>query len=168
MADLSDNNIIAERMRSTAEGFCKAFVAGAPPSETLDNYFTAHPKILEHGPEWATERLPFLGVTFEGRRTSGNARDETNRTCDDYYDLLTSTLSFHPTEDTLPPNEQFMIDPEKRTVTIKLHAKFASVKTGKSWNEDFIYVLSEFDEDFKIGSQELWADPLSAWVAVGD
>ena len=61
-----------------------------------------------------------------------------------------------------------MVDPERRTVTVKLHAKFASVRTGKSWEEDFIYVLSEFDEDYKIGKQELWADPLSAWVAVGD
>ena len=54
----------------------------------------------------------------------------------------------------------------QKTVTVKLHAKFASVKTGKSWEEDFVYVLSEFDDDYKIGKQELWADPLSAWVAV--
>ena len=84
------------------------------------------------------------------------------RTCDDYYDLLTSTLSFHPSEDTVPPKEEFMVDCERKTVTIKLHAKFASIKTGLAWEEDFVYVLSEFDEDFRIGRQELWADPLSA------
>lgn len=61
-----------------------------------------------------------------------------------------------------------MVDPVVGSVTIKLHARFSSVKTGKSWDEDFVYVLSEFDDDMKIGSQELWADPLSAWVAVGD
>ena len=61
-----------------------------------------------------------------------------------------------------------MVDAEGGTVTVKLRAKFASVKTGKDWEEDFVYVLSEFDEEGKIGSQELWADPLSAWVAVGD
>ena len=68
----------------------------------------------------------------------------------------------------MPPKEDLMVDAEKGTVTIKLHAKFASVKTGKDWEEDFVYVLSEFDGEGKIGSQELWADPLSAWVAVGD
>ena len=61
-----------------------------------------------------------------------------------------------------------MVDGEMGTVTIKLHAEFASVKTGKGWEEDFIYVLSDFDEDMKIGSQELWADPLSAWMAVSE
>jgi hypothetical protein len=30
-----------------------------------------------------------------------------------------------------------------------------------------VHVLSEFDDNMKIGSQELWADPLSAWIAVG-
>ena len=153
----------AEQLRSTAYDFCKAFVAGISPSETLDTFFTPDPTILEHGPAWATSRLPFLATSFQGRRTTA-----TSKTCDDYYELLTSTLSFHPSDNTLPPREDFMVDVEKRTVTVKLHAKFASVKTGKSWEEDFVYVLSEFDENFKIGRQELWADPLSAWVAVGD
>ncbi len=61
-----------------------------------------------------------------------------------------------------------MVDAEKGTVTVKLQAKFASVKTGTEWEEHFIYVLSEFNDEGKIGSQELWADPLSAWVAVGE
>jgi len=165
---MADYKSTAERLRSTAEGFCKAFVAGAPSSDILDRFFTANPKILEHGPDWANERLPFLGVTFEGRRPSTKSHEPKSKTCDDYYDLLTSVLSFHPTDDTVPPREDFMVDPERKTVTIKLHAKFTSVKTGKSWEEDIVYVLSEFDKDFKIGSQELWADPLSAWVAVGD
>lgn len=86
---------------------------------------------------------------------------------DDYFHHLNKTLSFHPTKDTLPPKEQFSVDPEQGTVTVKLHAKFASLKTGRDWEEDFVYVLSEFDEDGKIGCQELWADPLSAWIAVG-
>ena len=153
-------------MRDTAEAFCRAFVAGAPPSETLDKYFTSNPKIIEHGPTWATERLPFLGKVFQGRRTEGASNEKTS--CDDYYDLLASTLSVHPSEDTVPPKGHFMVDPIVGSVTIKLHARFASVKTGKAWDEDFIYVLSGFDKDMRIGSQELWADPLSAWVAVGD
>lgn len=155
-------------MRSTAHAFCEAFTSGSPPSHTLDKYFTSNPKILEHGPKWANLRLPFLGIKFQGRRSQGSSTATSRRTCDDYYDRLTATLSFHPDENTVPPKEDLMVDAEKGTVTIKLHAKFASVKTGKDWEEDFVYVLSEFDEEGKIGSQELWADPLSAWVAVGD
>ncbi len=30
-----------------------------------------------------------------------------------------------------------------------------------------MYVLSEFDDNMKFRSQELWADPLSAWIALG-
>jgi len=168
MTDPLDYKATAERLRSTAYAFCEAFVSGASSPETLDQYFTPNPQILEHGPAWATERLPFLATEFHSRRPTGQSLRSTSRTCDDYYDLLASTLSFHPSDDTLPPREQFMVDPEKGTVTVKLHAKFASVKTGKSWDEEFVYVLSEFDDDFKIGCQELWADPLSAWVAVGD
>ena len=154
----------ASGIRDTAEAFIKAFIFGSPPTETLDKYFTLDAKILEHGPAWASERLPFLGITFQGRRSQGLP----TRTCDDYYDLLSSVLSFHPSKDTIPTKEDFMVDPQKGTVTVKLRASFASIKTGRSWEEQFVYVLSEFDENYKIGSHELWADPLSAWMAVGD
>ena len=165
---MADYKARGELMRSTAYSFCKAFTSGSSPSETLDKYFTSNPKILEHGPKWANLRLPFLGIKFHGRRSQGSSTATSRRTCDDYYDRLTFTLSFHPDKNTVPPKEEFMVDAQKGTVTIKLHAKFASVKTGKDWEEDFVYVLSDFDEEGKIGSQELWADPLSAWVAVGE
>ena len=167
MRPSSCDEIRASAIRDTAEAFCKAFISGSPPRETLDKYFTPDAKILEHGPAWASERLPFLGITFQGRRSQISDALLKN-TCDDYYDLLTSVLSFHPSKNTLPPKEDFMVDPQRGTVTIKLSASFASIKTGKSWEESFVYVLSEFDEDYKIGSQELWADPLSAWMAVQD
>ena len=150
----------ADSICNTAEGFCKAFAAGESPYKTLDKYFTRGAKILEHGPTISC--LPFLGTTFIGRRSDSTSI----KTCDDYYDLLVSVVSFHPDENTVPPREQFLVDPEKSAVTIKLHATFASGKTGKSWEENFVYVLSDFDDDGKIGSQELWADPLSAWMAV--
>lgn len=44
---------------------------------------------------------------------------------------------------------------------------FTSKKTGKSWDEQFIYRFSGFDGQGRIGHWEIWADPLSAWVAVG-
>ncbi|KAL8830401.1 MAG: hypothetical protein Q9191_001454 [Dirinaria sp. TL-2023a] len=165
-------------IRNTAESFCKAFVSGASPTQTLDHYFTSNPSITEHGPSWASKRLPFLARTFHGRRrqkSGGGATAGSGSTCDDYYDLLTSILSFHPTEKTLPPSDQFVVDAEaksvngnKGVVTIKLRAEFKSIKTGRAWQEEFVYVLSDFDEEGKIGTQELWADPLSAWVAVGE
>ena len=166
-------------IRSTAESFCNAFVSGSAPTEMLDKYFTSNPTIHEHGPSWATERLPFLSKTFQGRRQSGletGSSSLTGTTCDDYYDLLTATLSFHPTEKTVPSSEQFIVDADasnpgggsKGAVAIKLQAEFKSIKTGKGWEEEFVYILSDFDEDGKIGRQELWADPLSAWVACGE
>ena len=155
----------ADRMRDTAFNFCNSFAAGLAGPECLDRYFTQKPKITEHGPRWATARLPFLAVTFEGRH---GQRGPKGRTCDDYYDLLASTLTFHSRSLVLPERSQFAVDPDADTVTVKLHARFASIKTGKDWEEDFVYVLSGFDESGKIGCQELWADPLSAWMAVGE
>ena len=154
-----------ETMRSTAYSFCQSLAAGMSGPTCLDRYFTTQPKITEHGPSWATERLPFLSTTFKGRRGHSQANE---RTCDDYYDLLGATLSFDPASVIVPRRQRVAIDAEAGIVTVKLHARFSSVKTGRSWEEDFVYVLSEFNEDGKIGCQELWADPLSAWIAVGD
>ena len=53
-------------------------------------------------------------------------------------------------------------------VSVVGSARFKSVKTGKGWDEQFIYRFSDFDEDGRIGHWEIWADPLSAWDAVGD
>lgn len=187
----------ADLLRSTAVSFCNAFASGTSPTEMLDTYFTSDSSITEHGPAWAAERLPFLAKTFKGRRqSSNNPASNDGNTCDDYYDLLTSTLSFHPTDKTVPPKDEIIVDAEakgsgggKGVVTVKLQAKFESIKTGKGWEEEFVYVLSGFDEQGRIGSQELWADPLSeyriflfpyvvvmltpksstgAWAAVGD
>jgi hypothetical protein len=47
-------------------------------------------------------------------------------------------------------------------------AIWASVRTDMAWEEDFVFRLSEFDEECRIGHWEIWADPLSAWLAVGD
>lgn len=51
-------------------------------------------------------------------------------------------------------------------VSVVAHAMFESVTTGKRWEEDFIYRLSGFDQEGKIGCWEIWADPLSAWEAM--
>ncbi|KAL8794296.1 MAG: hypothetical protein Q9195_003122 [Heterodermia aff. obscurata] len=162
----------ASLLRSTAESFVKAFVAGTSPTSILNTYFTSSAQIYEHGPAWANARLPFLGKTFTGRRQSGS---DGGSTCDDYYDLLTRTLSFHPTEGTVPASAEFVVDAEalgpgggRGVVTVKMRAGFKSIKSGGGWEEEFVYVLSGFDDEGRIGRQELWADPLSAWVAVGE
>ncbi|KAI9720373.1 MAG: hypothetical protein M1812_002879 [Candelaria pacifica] len=160
-------------LRSQAQAFCSAFLKGTSPTETLDTFFTSSPKITEHGPSWATSRLPFLGKTFHGRRSSSSGAEK-GSTCDDYFELLAATLSFHPNEDTFPPAEGFIVDPGTNVaggsgsgaVSVVAHAKFASVAAGTAWEEDFIYRLSEFDEQGNIGHWEIWADPLSAWMAV--
>ena len=175
MSDLAALQGRDESLRATANGFCNAFVAGTPPTEILDKFFTSSARITEHGPSWAKDHLPFLSTTFSGRRHLDTVGATHGTTCDDYYDLLASTLSFHPTDETVPPQEEFLVAINKNldgewesAVTIKLHAKFSSVKTGKSWQENFVYVLSDFDRDMKIGCLELWADPLSAWMALMD
>lgn len=87
----------------------------------------------------------------------------------------------HMREDTFPSSEGYIVDaaatmgkPQgegnqpKGAVSVVGKASFASIKTGKKWDEQFIYRLSGFDEAGRIGHWEIWADPLSAWVAVGE
>jgi hypothetical protein len=99
-------------------------------------------------------------------------------------------------ENTFPGPEGFVVDPSAKVegqneltgvVCVVGKAQFESVKTGKKWKEQFIYRLSEFDKEGRIGHwvfsalllwahivqtaniriQEIWADPLSAFEAVG-
>ena len=161
----------SDLLRSTTRAFCQAFLESKLPAEILGTFFISNPKITEHGPSWAASRLPFLGRTFHGRQDSSpSSSDTSSPTCDDYFTLLATTLSFHPDKHTFPPSSDFIVDAsagDSGSVSVVAHAKFASVATGKSWEEDFIYRLSEFDHEGRIGHWEIWADPLSAWEAVG-
>ncbi|MCJ1235444.1 hypothetical protein MMC14_003412 [Varicellaria rhodocarpa] len=150
-------------LRNRSYSFTQAFLNATPPFQILNEFFTSRPKITEHGPQWANQRLPFLASTFYDRATDHNRKG----TCDDYFTLLANTLSFHPNEHTFPPAHKFIVDATAGAVSVVAHARFTSVKTGKSWEEDFIYKLSEFDGDGMIGHWEIWADPLSAWDTVG-
>lgn len=166
-------------IRQRAQKFCAAFLdlANNPPEKMLDEHFTTlNPQITEHGPAWANKRLPFLGKTFSGRDG-----------CLEYFSFLADTLEFIPNLNTFPGKEGFVVDdmtsvasgggPEhsgmglgwdgRGAVSVVGKAKFKAVKTGKDWDEQFIYRLSGFDEEGKIGHWEVWADPLSAWAAVG-
>ena len=158
-------------LRSQVHAFCQAFLSSKPPTETLDQHFTRDPRITEHGPSWATCRHPFLGLTFRGLRTASTPRSSSTP-CDDYFALLSQTLAFHPDAHTFPPSADFIVDASAHggtgAVSVVAHAWFQSVRTEKSWEEDFVYRLSGFDEEGRIGHWEIWVDPLSAWDAVGD
>lgn len=162
-------------LRNNVQSFCEALFGGStPPPRMLDTYFTCDAKITEHGQTWVAERLPFVGKTFRGRR---NTLDEqaSDDTCDKYFDLLGATLLFHPHEKTLPPPEGYVVDagtdyrggkPGSGAVMVKANSRLSAIKSGMSWEEDFVFVFSDFGEDGKIGSMEIWADNLSGWMAV--
>ncbi|ESZ89549.1 hypothetical protein SBOR_10067 [Sclerotinia borealis F-4128] len=155
-----------ERIRAKAVAFCQAFVDGLSPNIILSEYFTSEPRITEHGPD--NSELPFLGKTFLGRKFDSSS----NQTCDDYFIILTKSLEFEPSPTTFPSPKSFVVDEtceingKKGVVSVVGSANFRSLRTGKGWNEQFIYRLSEFDRDGKIGHWEIWADALSAWNAV--
>ena len=177
MVDM-DQKTRTDLLRLQTQNFCTAFVESKLPGQILDSFFSSHPRILEHGPSWASTRLPFLGVTFVGRGdSSAHAQNAAACTCDDYFRLLSETLLFRPAADSFPPPEQFVVDASAKSkartgtfpgaVSVVAEGRFESIKTGKAWHETFIYRLSDFDEQGKIGTWEIWADPLNAWFAVG-
>ncbi|KAL8755176.1 MAG: hypothetical protein Q9184_004870, partial [Pyrenodesmia sp. 2 TL-2023] len=192
----------------TTHAFLSAFAAGAPPSETLEKYFAPAASIHEHGPEWARQRLPFLARTFSGRSPAASSPSANTKhsssspnvaapneegsteealTMDTYYDLLSSTLRYHPRDDgsSVPPLSEFSVDEGKGVVTVVFRAGFESVATGKGWLEEVVYVVGFEGEgkgegpgedgrgehgkgrERRIQKLDLWADVLSAWVAVG-
>ena len=138
-------------LRTEAASFCQALVVRLTPQELLPRYFTLNPKITEHGPTWCRDRLPFLAETFSG--ISGKD------SCLSYFDALSQTLKMHMDETTFPDNNEYIVDPDavvegengSGVVCVVGKARFESVKTGKSWREQFIYRLSGFDADGKIG-----------------
>lgn len=159
-------------LRKTAYSFCESLLKPPAPSALISEYFVPfYPRITEHGPSWATSRLPFLGKTFIGYRG-----------CEEYFIKLSKTLEMNMSKDTFPSIDGFVVDAEaevewmeyktkkkgKGVVSVVGQATFKSVKTGKEWHEEFIYRFSAFDDKGKIGHWEIWADPLSAWVAVGE
>lgn len=159
-------------LRTRASHFCTSFLSSIPPSQILTEHFIPQtPTILEHGPSFATARLPFLGIEFRGRKPDASDPTEGTKTCDDYFALLSQTLVFHPSDSTFPPASDFLVDCTadggRGAVSVVAKGEFESVKTGSRWKEEFTYRLSGFDAEGRIGRWEIWADPLSAWVAVG-
>lgn len=158
-------------LRHSAFAFCTDFAAGTDANIILNTRFTRHPEIQEHGPSWAISRLPYLGHSWIGRRTSeDNERTNTDSediSCDAYFQRLGNTLSFHPGTESIPPIEEFIVsggDIMAEAVLVKISSTVESAKTGKKWEETFAFLLSRFDENGRIGKLEIWADSLSAWI----
>ncbi|KAJ8066126.1 hypothetical protein OCU04_005217 [Sclerotinia nivalis] len=151
-----------EEMRAEAVAFCQAFVDGLSPGIILSGHFASEPRITEHGPE--SSELPFLSKTFSSRKSESSS----SQTCDDYFSFLSKSLKFESSPTTFPSPKSFIVDEtcevngKKGVVSVVGSATFRSLKTGKGWDEQFTYRLSEFDEDGKIGHWEIWVDALSA------
>lgn len=151
-------------LRNTTYDFCKALLSPPPsPADLLAAYFTntsGTPNITEHGPAWASSRLPFLGKTFTSREG-----------CEEYFQVLGETLEMELPDDAFPGPEGFVVDAEceggRGMVSVVGKGRFRSKKTGRGWSEEFVYRFSGFDAEGRIGHWEIWADPLSAWEAVG-
>ncbi|KAI9669404.1 MAG: hypothetical protein M1831_000440 [Alyxoria varia] len=177
-------------LQSQSHSFCHSLTSGTHnPSDLVPHYlipdpsptkFTAsvpdarRPRITEHGPWWSNAHLPFLAKMFVGADA-----------CADYFVRLGDTLQFVAHEHSFPPAEGFVVDEDavvygdggqpvyeddgsagRGVVCVEGRAKFRSMKTGKEWDESFMYRLSGFDEAGRIGHWEIWADTLSAWEAV--
>lgn len=144
-------------LRSTTHAFCLALLGPPNPAALLSTYFTPDPKITEHGPEWSRSRLPFLGTTFSGRAG-----------CEEYFRLLGETLEMQLAADAFPGPEGFIVDAEAGMVSVVGKGRFVSRRTGKGWDEQFVYRFGGFDGEGRFAHWEIWADPLSAWEAVGE
>ncbi|RDK36539.1 hypothetical protein M752DRAFT_311078 [Aspergillus phoenicis ATCC 13157] len=155
-------------IRTTVEAFCADFANGTHPTTILDSRFTSNPEIYEYGPSWARSRLPYLGRSWTGRRSSPASSSEEDTTCDAYFDVLGQTLFFEPDnrEPTSPP-DQFLVSTSNGSddaVMVKLTSTVGSNATGKKWVETFVFLFGKFDAQGRIGKLEIWSDSLSAWV----
>ncbi|OJI87473.1 hypothetical protein ASPTUDRAFT_81002 [Aspergillus tubingensis CBS 134.48] len=160
--------ITTMNIRTVVEAFCADFANGTHPTTILDTRFTSNPEIYEYGPDWARPRLPYLGRSWTGRRSSSTPSSEEDTTCDAYFDVLGQTLFFEPDnrEPTSPP-DQFLVSASNGNddaVMVKLTSTVGSVATGKKWVETFVFLFGRFDAQGKIGKLEIWSDSLSAWV----
>lgn len=126
-------------------------VASQVDSKTIMSHFPKSSSAFAHeyAPDSVNDSIPFLGKTFEGYHG-----------IETYMSLMTEYLKYEDME-----FFDYAVAEEEEVVTVKGSAKWTYVKTGKKWEETFIWRLSRFDEEGKIGGYEVWADPLSLWWA---
>jgi len=128
-----------------------AAVASQADFDTVMSHFSQSSAAFAHeyAPKSVSESIPFLGRTFEGYQG-----------IEKYMSLMTEYLKYDNME-----FFDYALAEEEEVVTVKGKAKWTFIKTGKQWVETFIWRLSQFDDEGKIGGYEVWADPLSLWWA---
>lgn len=146
MSSASDSRY--DRLKQTTQSLCAAFARTAPVDEVA-RLFVSSPRIIEHGP--STPSVPFLS-TFSGETA-----------LIDYMSILARLLTVSDALYSEP-----IIDVRQNMVSVKGGGRFTwqdGEGKGIAWDEDFVYLLSEFDAQGRIGKWEIWADPLNAWLA---
>jgi hypothetical protein len=154
-------------LKGRAQAFCSAFLNPAthPPERILDDHFVKEDaRILEHGPLFAQAKLPYIARPFRGKNEGLW-----------YFRLQSETVEFLPHTQTFSGSESIVVDSEsmipgqagRGVATIVGKAKYKAVKSGQNWEARFVWRLSGFDDEGRIGLWEVWGDCLSAWVAVG-
>jgi hypothetical protein len=102
-------------------------------------------RLFEHG---LPELAPFIGRSFYGIQG-----------IKDYFTIISNTLEY---EDMIFCD--YIVDVEKKVVSVRGKAKFIWKSTKKSWNEIFIYRI-QLDNEYKILIYEVWADSGAAYLA---
>ncbi|GAA5992776.1 hypothetical protein JCM11641_007806 [Rhodosporidiobolus odoratus] len=141
--------------------------AASPPS-TFSSFFISTtpgrslPCCIEHGPPDHPD-LPFLGKPFTGQQA-----------IEKYYSLISSILKGKGStfnEDSLLVK---LKEEETRARAVWTGTAVWSVqKTGKEWEEAVVWAFDAVkavegangQEEWKIEKWEVWADPLSAYLA---
>ncbi|KAK9898878.1 hypothetical protein P389DRAFT_193894 [Cystobasidium minutum MCA 4210] len=142
---------------SKAQALCSSFSSGASPTELASHFHPELGEAYEHGPSDISS-LPFLGRSFKGRSSVIEYFEMIGK----YLKVVNGDMTFSEWTCDLLPDD--VGDKVKAVVTVRGRAGFEYVSTGKSWKEQFYYRL-ELDGDGKILRYEVWADPLSAYLA---
>ena len=133
---------------AAAKGLCEAFIQGKPIPELLD-FFTEHEAIaIEHG---HPSIVPWLGREYIGHKEIGK-----------YFQMIADNLSFQDMK-----FGEWFVDEDKLRVGVTGKARWTYKKTGKSWDENFTYVLDYAEgetegepsvREVKLRKYAVWAD----------
>ncbi|GAA5966456.1 hypothetical protein JCM21900_003478 [Sporobolomyces salmonicolor] len=127
-------------------------------TERFCSYFSRDaPVCVEHGP--AVAELPFLGKPFEGHDAIAR-----------YYALITRVLKGYGSA--FEEKDLWLRIEEGAHTASALwtgEADWAVQETGKSWHEAVVWKFelrrSTAESEWKLARWEVWADPLSAYLA---
>ena len=190
------DDYLQELLRKKIYEFSDVLDRGGPPEELVTSFFHPHavPSVHEYGPQWAYEVLKYLGE-WKGypsesarRRAALDAEDEDpddsfgfdkgprNETPrGDVLDYMKALGSLLTPMKIVPNEDTFQYDLRTLSVSCTGEGTFRANNTGQTWKETWCWLLV-FEQlrpelgirgnPLKILSWEIFADPLSAWLAV--